>query len=78
MSLYIFDEIDVALDKENSKKLSKLIRELSKASQFIVVSHNDSLITMAEAAIGVAMQDSYSRAVGIEMINQNGVAVGKK
>ncbi len=78
MSFYIFDEIDVALDKENSKKLSKLIRELSKASQFIVVSHNDSLITMAEAAIGVAMQDSYSRAVGIEMINQSGVTVGKK
>lgn len=78
MSLYILDEIDVALDKENSKKLSKLIRELSKKSQFIVVSHNDSLITMAEAAIGVAMQDGYSRAVGIEMVNQNGVAVGKR
>ncbi|HUC38634.1 MAG TPA: chromosome segregation SMC family protein [Candidatus Acidoferrum sp.] len=70
MSFYIFDEIDVALDKENSKKLSKLIKELSKNSQFIVVSHNDSLITMAEAAIGVAMQEGQSRAVGIEVTNR--------
>ncbi len=70
MSFYIFDEIDVALDKENSKKLSKLIRELSKNSQFIVVSHNDSLITMAQAAIGVARQEGQSRAVGIEMTNK--------
>lgn len=67
MAFYIFDEIDVALDKENSKKLSKLIRELSKHSQFIVVSHNDPMITMAEAAIGVAKQDAESRAVGIEL-----------
>ncbi len=70
MSFYIFDEIDIAFDKENSKKLSKLIRELSKNSQFIVVSHNDSLITMAQAAIGVAMQDGQSRAVGIEITNK--------
>ena len=60
MSFYLYDEIDV-VDKENSKKLSKLIKELSKNSQFVVVSHNDSLITMAEAAIGVAKQDNQYR-----------------
>ena len=69
MSFYLYDEIDIALDKENSKKLSKLIKELSKNSQFIVVSHNDSLITMAEAAIGVAKQDNQSHVVGIEITN---------
>ncbi len=77
MAFYIFDEIDAALDRENSKKLSKLVRELAKTSQFIVGRHNDSLITMAEAAIGVARQEGYSRAVGIEMVGKNGVVIGK-
>jgi chromosome segregation protein len=73
MSFYLYDEIDIALDKENSKKLSKLIKELSKNSQFVVVSHNDSLITMAEAAIGVAKQENQSHVVGIEITNKQSV-----
>jgi chromosome segregation protein len=69
MSLYIFDEIDSALDKENTKKLSKLIKELSKNSQFIVVSHNDALITSADTAIGVIMKDGFSNVVGVRISN---------
>ena len=68
MSFYIFDEIDSALDKENSKKLSKLIKELSDKSQFIVVSHNDSLIAAADTAIGVVKRpDQESQVVGIQL-----------
>ncbi|MEM3247307.1 MAG: chromosome segregation SMC family protein [Candidatus Micrarchaeaceae archaeon] len=81
-SLYIFDEIDAALDKENSKKLSKLLRELSKNAQFIVVSHNDSLISEAETVIGVAMSNNTSRVFGVEvssLINKaKGQADGKR
>ena len=66
-SLYIFDEIDTALDKENSKKLSQLIKNLSKDSQFIVVSHNDSLVADADVAIGVAKANDESRAIGLEI-----------
>ncbi len=65
MGFYIFDEIDASLDKENSKKLSTLIRELSSKSQFIVVTHNDSMITSAATGIGIAMQGRESRAIGI-------------
>ncbi len=65
MAFYIFDEIDAALDKENSKRLSTLIKELSKASQFLVVTHNDSLLIGAETAIGVTKQGQESKVVGI-------------
>ncbi len=75
MAFYIFDEIDVSLDKENSKKLSKLIKELSKNSQFILVSHNDSLIAAADTAIGVTQQDTYSKVVGIKVSSKNGQSV---
>jgi len=66
-SLYIFDEVDYALDKENSKKLSQLIKELSKDLQFILVSHNDSLISNADTAIGVTKVNGESKAFGIEI-----------
>ncbi len=72
-SLYIFDEVDASLDKENSKKLSQLIKELSKGSQFIVVSHNDSLITNTDIAVGVTKVNDESRAIGLqtsEIINR--------
>ena len=66
-ALYIFDEVDAALDKENSKTLSKLIKELSREAQYIVVSHNDSLIVNADTAIGVVKVDGISKAIGVEI-----------
>jgi chromosome segregation protein len=67
MSFYIFDEIDASLDKENSKKLSKLMKELSRSSQVIMVSHNDSLITAADTAIGVVRKNDESQAIGMQL-----------
>ena len=67
MSLYLFDEIDASLDKENSKKLSKLMKEVSRKSQLIVISHNDSLISAADTAIGVVHRSGESRVVGLQL-----------
>ncbi len=66
-SLYVFDEVDSALDKENSKKLSQLIKEMSKEAQFVVVSHNDSLIINSDTAVGVVMANGESKALGLEV-----------
>ncbi len=68
-SLYLFDEIDTALDKENSQKLSLLIKQMAKEAQFIVVSHNDSLIVNADVAIGVTKSGGDSQVYGIEISN---------
>ncbi|MFP3278611.1 MAG: chromosome segregation SMC family protein [Candidatus Micrarchaeota archaeon] len=81
-SIYIFDEIDAALDKENSKKLSQLLKQLSADSQFIVVSHNDTLISNADAAIGVAKVNGESKIFGLQVSsivnNMNSVGDEKK
>ncbi len=67
-SLYLFDEVDAALDSENAKLLSKLIKQMSDAAQFIVISHNNSLIVNADTAIGVTMDETKeSRAIGLEI-----------
>ena len=68
MSLYIFDEIDAALDKENSKKLSGLIKQMSATSQFIVISHNDEMIVSSDIAIGVISRENISKAFGIRVL----------
>jgi chromosome segregation protein len=56
-SFYILDEIDAALDKHNSETLSKLIRQYSDNAQYIVISHNDSLISEADTLYGVSMNE---------------------
>ena len=64
---YVLDEADAALDKENSLKLANLLRELSKATQFIVVTHNDSVLSASDIALGVTKTQNGSRVVGIEL-----------
>ena len=67
-SIYLFDEVDAALDSENAKKLSKLIKQMSAGAQYIVISHNNSLIVNADTAIGVTMDETKeSKAIGLEV-----------
>ncbi len=56
-SFYILDEIDAALDKHNSEKLSKLIRAYVGHGQYIMISHNDSIISEADNLYGVSMDE---------------------
>jgi len=65
---YILDETEAALDKENSKRFAELVKELSKETQFIVVSHNDSVIPFADVALGVTKSKQGSKIVGIKLM----------
>ena len=67
-SFYLLDEIDAALDKENSDLLSKLIGKYSQNAQYVVISHNDTVITEAKRIYGVAMQEnSVSKVVSLKL-----------
>ncbi len=63
---YIFDEIDAALDKHNSELLAALIKKYMLSGQYIVVSHNDALITEASALFGVSMQENISKVISLK------------
>ncbi len=56
-SFYILDEVDAALDKHNSEKLSKLIRKYCDHAQYLVISHNDALIGEADNLYGISMNE---------------------
>ncbi|MBS3059052.1 MAG: hypothetical protein J4224_01360, partial [Candidatus Diapherotrites archaeon] len=64
---YIFDEADAALDKENSLKLARMIKEVSKTSQFIAITHNDAIIKAADQIIGVALNQQKSSVIGLRL-----------
>ena len=67
-SFYILDEVDAALDKNNSDKLARLIRKYSENAQYIVISHNDNIITEADNLYGVSMnEDGVSQVVSLKV-----------
>ncbi|MAG20335.1 hypothetical protein CL618_02790 [archaeon] len=53
---YLLDEVDAALDRVNSEKLSRLIKKYSGNSQYIVISHNDAILSDADQIYGVSMK----------------------
>jgi len=64
---YILDEVDAALDKINSKKIGVLIKKQSERAQFIVITHNDVTIKMADQVYGISMEDGVSKVMAIKM-----------
>lgn len=54
---YILDEVDAALDKKNSERLAKLVKTYSKHSQYIMISHNDGVISEADILYGISMNE---------------------
>ena len=66
-SFYILDEIDAALDKQNSDILSKLIRSYADRAQYIVISHNDAIISEADTLFGVSMKDGVSKITSLKI-----------
>jgi chromosome segregation protein len=64
---YIFDEIDAALDKHNSELLAALIKKYMKTGQYIIVTHNDTLISEASNLYGVSMQENISKIISLRV-----------
>ncbi|MEK6935302.1 MAG: AAA family ATPase, partial [Nanoarchaeota archaeon] len=65
---YIFDEIDAALDKRNSEKLAYLLKKYMKEGQYIIVTHNDALISESTNVLyGVSMQDGISKILSLQL-----------
>lgn len=53
----ILDEIDAPLDDANVDRFTKIIKDFSKGTQFIIVTHNKRTMESAETLYGVTMQE---------------------
>jgi len=64
---YILDEIDAALDKKNSERLAGLLKKYMQKGQYIVITHNDEIITNATSLYGVSMHDGVSKIISLKL-----------
>ena len=64
---YILDEIDAALDKRNSERLAELLQRYMKKGQYIVITHNDEVISNATNLYGISMHDGISKIISLKI-----------
>jgi len=64
----VLDEVDATLDDSNSQRFAKLLREFSKNTQFIVVTHNRETMNQADVLYGITMgEDGVSRLLSFKL-----------
>ena len=64
----VLDEVDAALDERNTKRFAELIKDFSKKSQFIIVTHNRSTMESSNVLYGVTMEeDGVSKVLSIKL-----------
>lgn len=64
---YLLDEIDAALDKRNSERLAGLLKTYVKNAQYIIITHNDALISEAPVLYGVSIQNGLSKIFSMKL-----------
>ncbi len=63
----IFDEVDAPLDDVNVEKFNNIIKEFSKDSQFIIVTHNKGTMAAVDVVYGVSMiEQGVSRVLPVD------------
>ena len=64
----VLDEIDAALDERNARRFADMIKDFSKHTQFIIVTHNRTTMEAAEILYGVTLaEDGTSKIVSMKL-----------
>ena len=72
----VLDEVDAPLDEPNLARFSRLVRDMSERTQFILITHSRTTMETAQTLYGVTMQQpGVSQLVSVRMAeHQNGSA----
>ena len=63
----IFDEVDAPLDDNNIDKFNRMIRQFSRQSQFVIVTHNKKTMETTDVMYGITMvEQGVSRVVPVD------------
>jgi chromosome segregation protein len=67
----LLDEVDAPLDEANVGRYNEMVREMSRTSQFIVITHNKRTMEVADALYGVTMEEpGISKTVSVKLSPQ--------
>jgi chromosome segregation protein len=65
--LCVLDEVDAPLDESNTVRFAQMIKELSKETQFIVITHNRTTMEVADYLYGITMEEpGVSKAISLQ------------
>jgi len=65
---YVLDEVDGPLDDYNAERYAQFLKELSKETQFLVITHNKLVMEAADLLHGVTMSGGVSLIIPVEML----------
>jgi len=64
----LLDEVEAALDENNSRRFASLIREFSKKTQFIIVTHNRAVMEAADVLYGITVcEEGTSKVISLKL-----------
>lgn len=64
----VLDEVDAMLDESNVGRFLDLLRDLSKDTQFVLITHNRNTVSAADVIYGVTMgKDSSSQVISLRL-----------
>ncbi|MBN1153957.1 chromosome segregation protein SMC [candidate division KSB1 bacterium] len=64
----ILDEVDAPLDDNNIKRFTETVRNFSKETQFLIVTHNKMTMKSADCLYGITMEEpGISKVVSVKM-----------
>lgn len=73
----LLDEVDAPLDDSNTGRFCELVKNMSKQTQFVFISHNKITMEMAQQLIGVTMQEQgVSKIVAVDI--SSALKMGKR
>ena len=71
----LLDEVDAPLDEANVGRYNEMVREMSRSSQFIVITHNKRTMEVADSLYGVTMEEpGISKIVSVKLSPQAATA----
>jgi chromosome segregation protein len=74
----VLDEVDAMLDDVNVIRFREMLQDLSKNTQFVVITHNRMTVQVAEVVYGVTMgSDSASQIISLRLEDAEKVLAGK-
>jgi chromosome segregation protein len=64
----LLDEVDAPLDEANVGRYNEMVREMSKSSQFILITHNKRTMEVSDSLYGVTMEEpGISKTVSVKL-----------